>query len=91
MDSEFEFDVPKSDSNKIKHGIDFYEAQALWDDPDLVEIPLKTVDEPRYLVVGRILEKYWSGIITYRSSKIRIISVRRSRKEEVDAYESYQG
>jgi len=88
---DFEFDPKKSDINKLKHGIDFYEAQVLWDDPDLIEIPLKTIDEPRFLVIGKILEKYWSGIITYRSSKTRIISVRRSRKEEVDIYEDYQG
>jgi hypothetical protein len=85
---EFEFDSPKSDSNKKKHGIDFYEAQALWDDPDLIEIPVKTSDEPRYLVVGKISGKHWSGVITYRGEKIRIISIRRSRKEEVDIYES---
>jgi len=88
---EFEFDPWKSVSNKSKHGIDFHEAQALWDDPDLIEIPLRTSDEPRFLVIGKISVKYWSGIITYRSSKIRIISVRRSRKEEVDIYEGYQG
>jgi uncharacterized DUF497 family protein len=85
---EFEFDSKKSNSNKIKHGIDFYEAQALWDDPDLIEIPVKTSDEPRYLVVAKISGKQWSGVITYRGEKIRIISVRRSRKEEVDIYES---
>ena len=88
---EFEFDPWKSVSNKSKHGVDFHEAQALWDDPDLIEIPLRTSDEARFLVIGKISEKAWSGIITYRSSKIRIISVRRSRKEEVDIYEGYQG
>jgi hypothetical protein len=85
---EFEFDPRKNDSNKQKHGIDFYEAQALWDDPDLVEIPVKTIDEPRHLVIGKISEQHWSGVITYRGDKIRIISVRRSRKEEVEIYES---
>ena len=85
---EFEFDKRKSESNKIKHGIDFSVAQALWDDPDLIEIPTHTIDEPRFLVVGRIEKKHWSGIITYRGERIRIISVRRSRKEEVDIYES---
>lgn len=85
---EFEYDPPKSIGNKQKHGIDFSEAQALWNDPDLVEIPVQTFDEPRYLVVGRIGEKHWSGVITYRGEKVRIISVRRSRKEEVDIYES---
>ena len=85
---EFEFDPRKSESNKQKHGIDFREAQALWDDPDLIEIPVQTIDEPRYLVIGTIGGKLWSGVITYRGDKIRIISVRRSRKEEVEIYES---
>ena len=84
----FEFDPIKSAFNKEKHGIDFYEAQDLWNDPDLVEIPVKTSDEPRFLVIGNILEKNWSAVITYRAEKIRIISVRRSRKEEVEIYES---
>lgn len=79
---EFEFE-----SNKKKYGINFDEAQVLWDDPDLIEIPVKTVDEPRFLVIGKISEKYWSVIITYRREKIRIISARRARKEEVDIYE----
>jgi uncharacterized protein len=85
---EFEFDPIKSDSNKEKHGIDFCDAQALWNDPDLIEIPVKTTDEPRFLVIGNVSGKHWSGVITYRSGKIRIISVRRSRKEEVEIYES---
>ncbi len=84
----FEFDFRKSEVNKKKHGIDFIEAQALWEDPDIIEIPAKTSDEPRFLVVGCISDKYWSGVITYREEKIRIISVRRSRPEEVDIYES---
>ncbi len=84
---EFEFDVRKSNSNQKKHGIDFYKAQELWDDPDLIEIPVKTSDEPRFLVIGKISGKHWSGVIAYRGENIRIISVRRSRKEEVDIYE----
>ena len=85
---EFEFDPEKSAGNKAKHGIDFQEAQALWKDPDLLEIPVKTSDEERFLVIGIIDGKHWSGVITYRSGKIRIISVRRSRKEEeVKLYE----
>ena len=88
MYMEFEFDPAKNDSNKIKHGIDFDEAQGLWVDPDLLEIPIKTSDEPRFLVIGKIQEKHWSGVITYRDHKIRIISVRRSRNQEIGIYES---
>jgi len=85
---EFQFDPKKSDKNKNKHGIDFQAAQLLWDDPDLIEIPAKTTDESRFLVIGKIAGKHWSGIVTYRGSSVRIISVRRSRKEEIDIYES---
>ena len=84
---ELEFDPEKSRSNKTKHGIDFVDAQALWDDPELLEIPARTIDEPRYLVIGKIVGKHWSGVITYRESRIRIISVRRARREEVRLYE----
>jgi uncharacterized DUF497 family protein len=85
---DFEFDSDKSASNKLKHGIDFRAAQALWDDPDLLEIPARTTGEPRFLIVARINGKHWSAIITYRQQNIRIISVRRSRYEEVELYES---
>jgi uncharacterized protein len=85
---EFEFDTARSDNNRMKHGIDFHEAPSLWDDPDIVEIPAKLPDEARFLVIGMIDRKHWSGVITYRGGAIRIISVRRSRKEEVDIYES---
>ena len=78
----------KSRANFEKHGIDFEEAQALWNDHNLIEIPAKVVDEPRYMVVGRISGRHWSAVITYRGENIRIISVRRSREEEIELYES---
>ena len=84
----FEFDEAKSQANLQKHGINFIDAQNLWNDPRLLEIPAKTEDEPRYLMIGLIQDKHWSAVITYRGSKIRLISVRRSRTEEVILYES---
>ena len=84
----FEFDPNKSVANMQKHGIDFVGAQALWNDVDRVEIPARTSDEPRTLVIGVINRKHWSAVITTRGKNIRIISVRRSRKEEVEIYES---
>jgi uncharacterized protein len=56
-------------------------------DDALVEIPAKTIDDPRFIVIGRISGRCGSGVITYRSETIRIISVRRSRSEEVKIYE----
>jgi uncharacterized DUF497 family protein len=69
---DFAFDPLKSAANLAKHGIDFLDAQALWSDPALLEIPARTTDEPRFLVIGQT---------------IRLISVRRSRLEEVQLYE----
>jgi uncharacterized protein len=84
----FEFDAAKSKSNLAKHGIDFIDAQLLWDDPMLLEIAARTADEPRYVVIGLIDDKHWSAVITYRGDNIRLISVRRARVEEVALYES---
>ena len=86
---EFQFDEKKSEANKQKHGINFYEVQTLWGDLDLLEIPAKTVeDEGRCLVIGMIGNKHWSAVITYRDDTIRIISARHSRGKEVQYYES---
>jgi len=84
---DFEFDEEESLANEAKHGIDLVESQLLWLDDMLVEIPARTSDEPRFLVVGKIADKHWSAVITYRDDRIRLISVRRSRSEEVEIYE----
>ncbi len=85
---DFEFDEEKSRTNLKKHGIDFLQAQKLWDDPDFVKFKAKTTDELRYMVIGKIDTRCWSAIATVRDKKIRIISVRRARKSEVSMYES---
>jgi len=86
--SDFEFDADKSQANLEKHGIDFLDAQALWKDPDLLEIRARSDDEPRFLVIGLIGPKHRSAVVTYRNGTIRLISVRRSRAREVELYES---
>ena len=88
MNRGFEFDKDKEKANVKKHVIDFTQAQVIWEDPKLVELPLKYEDEYRAQVIGRAYEKIWSIIITYRGEVIRIISARRARKNEVDLYES---
>jgi uncharacterized DUF497 family protein len=84
---EFEFDEVKSRSNEAKHGIDFVNAQVLWLDPLHLEVPARTQDEPRWLVIGKIGERHWSAVVAYREEQTRIISVRRSREEEIALYE----
>ncbi len=86
---EFEFDPIKSASNRAKHGIDFVEAQALWLDDDLAESTSKVnlAGEVRFLAIGRIDGRHWTAICTFRGEAVRIISVRRARKEEVEYYD----
>jgi uncharacterized DUF497 family protein len=84
---EFEFDPRKSASNREKHGIDFIEVQALWNDERLLEVPVRSEDEPRFLVIGTIAAKHWAVFITYRGERVRIISARRARVEEIQHYE----
>lgn len=84
----FEYDPNKSAANKLKHGIDFQEAQALWNDPWLLEAPARTDDEPRFIVIGRLHAQLWSAICVHRGDNIRIISVRRARRQEIKRYES---
>ncbi len=83
---EFEFDAAKSRTNLDKHGIDFVEAQRLWADEDRLEIPARTEDEPRYVLIAAVGQKLWSACFTYRKGRIRLISVRRARKEERALY-----
>lgn len=84
---EFEFDPTKSAANRQKHGIDFEPAQALWSDERLIEVEARTEGEPRFLIVARLGHSHWSAVITYRAGRTRIISVRRSRPEEIALYE----
>lgn len=85
---KFEYDPAKNASNKAKHGLDFEEAKALWSDHNLLEVPVLRTSEERFLVIGAIQGKLWTGVITYRGGVVRIICVRRSRKNEVEHYES---
>ncbi|MEE9463283.1 MAG: BrnT family toxin [Bacteroidales bacterium] len=85
----FEFDKNKSRSNKVKHGIDFTMAMKLWNDPNRLEIPAQWVNESRYLLIAVLEEEYWSAVFTKRNNKIRIISVRKSRRYEKEIYNSY--
>lgn len=85
---KFQYDPRKSLANLKKHGIDFKQAQILWDDPNLLELKARSDDEPRSLIIARLNEHYWSAVVTYRDEEVRIISVRRSRIAEVELYES---
>ena len=83
---EFEFDHAQSEANRLKHGIDFVQAQELWKDLYALQIQAKSDTEPRFALIASMQGKVWSVFFTERNSKIRIISARRSRTNEEDLY-----
>jgi len=85
---EFDFDAGKNQLNKQKHGIDFFEAQQLWEDPYRLVIPARSLDEERWVIIGKIEANYWSAIYTIRNNVIGIISVRKARDNEKELYKS---
>jgi hypothetical protein len=84
---KFEWDSQKSHTNRLKHKIDFESAKSLWEDPDRIEIRAPHPIENRYILIGKIGEHLWSAVYTLRGGAIRIISVRRSKKQEMKLYE----
>lgn len=85
---DFEYDPRKSLANKRKHGIDFEEAKELWSDPDAVGFPAKSDDEYRFALLAIWKGKPWAAFYTLRDDRVRLISVRRARKNEIQLYES---
>lgn len=89
MELTFEFDSAKSKRNKLKHGIDFLEAQQLWESPHIL---VKDSDDPRearHVIVAKVEDVHWAAVITYRGQNVRIISVRRARAREIEQYEDF--
>lgn len=84
---DFEYDAAKSASNKDKHGIDFDEAKALWNDENRIILDTAFVVEKRFLTVGLIDGRMWTAVYTQRRERFRLISVRRSRNDEIKVYE----
>jgi uncharacterized DUF497 family protein len=83
---EFEFDPAKSESNREKHGIDFVEAQELWDDTNHLIVPARSLTEERYALIAKRNKKVWTCIFTLGNENLRIISARRARKDEEEGY-----
>lgn len=85
---KFEYDKNKSQINKEKHGIDFVDAQNLWQDENALIVPANIVDdEVRYALISIFKGKCYTAIFTLRDEIYRIISVRRCRKNEERNYE----
>ena len=82
---EFEFDPAKSAANRDKHGLDFVEAQEMWDEPGWIQA-LPYNGEPREMRTALIKMRVWSAVYTMRGARIRLISVRRARWDEEEDY-----
>ena len=85
---KFEYDENKSRSNKKKHGVDFEDAKIVWEDEERTEVKTLFPTETRYLNIGKINNKLYTVVVTYRNNNIRIISTRRARKKEIEIYDN---
>ena len=84
---KFEWDTIKSATNQETHGVDFETAQSLWRDKSRIEIQAPFPTEDRWILLGRLHGRVWAAVYTLRGDSVRIISVRRARKREVELYE----
>lgn len=64
-DMKFTYDDKKSIINQSKHGISLEEAKKLWLVPSM-EIAARTIDEPRFMIIGKLNGKFYSCIYTVR-------------------------
>jgi len=83
---KFDWDPAKSAGNEAKHGLSLASATALWAGP-VITLPSKKPGELRHLAIGLIEGRHWTVIYTPRDNSIRLISARRSRKNEKTLYQ----
>ena len=88
---ELEWDEDKRRSNIEKHGLDFEEADVIFDGRPVFTITSYRGGEVRYVTTAIYLERYVTVIWTQRDEKIRIISMRRTRDAEKRAYRQLHG
>lgn len=85
---EFEFHREKSEVNQQKHGISLEDATRIWNEAYL-EVAARTVNEPRWMAIGRIGEELYTCIYTRRGEAIRLISCRRASQKEAWLYDEH--
>ena len=83
---KFEWDNNKNRSNQKKHGISFEDASDIFNDNDRIQYQETRDGEKRYKIIGKAFEAIITVIYTMRDLIVRIISARRSSKDERKAY-----
>ena len=79
---KFEYDENKSKINKEKHGIDFVEAQNLWQDKNALIIPANIVDEEiRFALISMFKNRCYVAIYTLRNEIYKIIKCKAMQKK----------
>lgn len=88
---EFEWDEAKAASNLEKHGVDFEDAIGIFEGP-VLEVRSDRGSEVRWRAVGVVEGVELAMIYTWREGRRRVISARRARKNEREAYyQAYPG
>ncbi len=82
----FEWDEVKNQANIEKHGISFPDACLIFLRPR-IEVLSSREGETRWKTTGQLEHRFVTVIYTIRDRNIRIISARRARRHEQQAYQ----
>ncbi|HXB80279.1 MAG TPA: BrnT family toxin [Bradyrhizobium sp.] len=81
----FEWDEQKSKNNLAKHGFDFEDVVRIFYAPVLLRRSDRNQEE-RWIAIGSLDGRLIAVVFARRADIIRIISARRARKNEENAY-----
>jgi uncharacterized DUF497 family protein len=88
----FEWDEEKNQANRVKHGLDFADAAAVFSGPTLTFADLRhSSDEARYLTIGKLAARMVIIAHTQRGDATRIISMRKANARERARYQERLG
>ncbi len=88
----FEWDADKRRSNIDKHGLDFVDAQKIFDGRPRFDRESPRGDEQRCLSIAMLRDKLVAVVWTVRGTEVvRVISARRARNEEERQYRQLHG
>ncbi len=84
----YEWDEHKRKANLQKHGVDFREIEKFdWVSALVLEDQRKDYGESRYRAMGRIGSRLHALVFTLRDKNLRVISLRKANRREVNNYE----
>jgi len=85
---DVEWDRAKALANRRKHGVDFADAVAVFEDDQAMTIQDESSEEERFITIGMdAFARVLVVVYTWRNERIRLISARKAIRHERTQYE----